>query len=218
MNYLYRSLLVKCNVHQRRFDILREERAQGIIDEWKLNRLTEALMSDLWQTWCLFCRRLLHQSCRGGVCLDMSVVYPRITTSDNSWKRIGFEASRAGLSCSATGHTNFFMRREPTWGDRDKIVSLINALNPQNKSRLLSAFGLPLKDLNHLQSARNAGAHKNVETMKELISQMVLHYNIVTLKNPSDLAWAIKNGTGNFAFYNWLYEIRIIAKNAVQSK
>lgn len=213
MNELYRSFNSRCHNYLLKVDDLRGKRAE--MDIWTFNRLTEGLMSDIWQNWCCFCRQLIHISCRGGASLDQKVLPPRASTFDNSWKKIGYEAKNKRHHLTA--HTSFEMRFEPTWGDIDKIIDIVNFLDPINKPILVTAFGMGLDSINHLQAARNAIAHKNVETITNLRRDMILHYHITNIKNPSDLAWALKRNTTTFGFYHWIYEMRIIAKEAVKT-
>ncbi|MCL6744449.1 hypothetical protein [Kosakonia sp. R1.Fl] len=215
MNELYKSFISRCNVYQHKVDSLRISRPS--MDEWTFNRLTEGLMSDIWQHWCHFCRKLIHNSCRGSICLDRKIVSPRLISLDNSWERLGYEAKRRNQHKTINGHHSFLVRNEPTWGDIDNIVDIIIALDPTNKNQLLSAFGMSLKDINHLQLARNAAAHKNVETMSNLSHDMILYYNFTQLKNPSDLAWSIRQGTTSLAFYVWIYQMKTIAYHAVRT-
>lgn len=215
MDNIYRNFIHRCSVYQTKIDHLRFNRVE--YSDWEHSRLTEALMSDLWQNWGHFCRSLIHKSCRGAISADTSIIIPRVICSDNSWQRLGYEAKNRGRPLKANGHCGFLVRFEPTWGDLDVLVDIILALNPNNKNCLLAAFGMGLKDINYLQLARNACAHKNVETIKHLISNTHLYYDVTKLKRPSDLAWSMKIGTHSFAFNIWLYEMRVIAKNAIQT-
>lgn len=214
MKILYKALISRCAVHETRIDELRKLRPS--LDDWTFDRLTESLMSDIWQTWCLYCRNVVHASCRGGECLNGAIIVKRTSVHDNSWKRLGYEArNRKNInSTSVNGHHNFLMRYEPTWGDLSVMIDVIQAINPINKNQLLIAFGMGLTSINHLQKARNACAHKNVETISELSSQMVIHYNFSHLKKPSELAWSFLRGSHTFAFHNWLFEMRTIAMHA----
>lgn len=215
MDEIYRNFIHRCSVYQGKIDMLRFNRAN--YDEWTYSRLTEGLMSDLWQNWCHFCRSLIHKSCRGAICTDATIFGPRTKSSDNTWQRLGYEAKTKNGPQKVNGHIGFLMRYEPTWGDIDNIIDIIINLDPINKNCLLAAFGMGLKDINYLQLARNACAHKNVETIKGLINETQLYYDVSSLKKPSDFAWSVKRGTHSFAFNTWLYEMRVIAKNAILS-
>ena len=215
MDNIYKNFIHRCSVYQTKIDHLRFNRAK--YDDWEYSRLTEALMSDLWQNWCHFCRSLIHKSCRGAISSDSSTIIPRLICNDNSWQRLGYEARQRGKPLKANGHNGFLIRYEPTGGDLDVLVDIILALKPHNQSCLLTAFGMGLKDINYLQLARNACAHKNVESIKDLINNTHLYYDVSQLKRPSDLAWSLKTGTHSFAFNTWLYEMRVIAKNAIRT-
>jgi hypothetical protein len=160
---------------------------------------------------------LLHPSRARTISSDNSTIIPRLIYADNSWQRLGYEAKQRGKPLKANGHNGFLIRYEPTWGDLDVLVDIILALKPHNQNCLLTAFGMGLKDINYLQLARNACAHKNVETIKEFVNNTHLYYDVSQLKRPSDLAWSIKIGTHSFAFNTWLYEMRVIAKNAIRT-
>lgn len=214
MRDMYKAFVSRCSVHQKRIDELRSRR--GSLDTWTMSRLTESLMSDIWQTWCLYCRNIAHISCRGSICLDGNAFSARISHPDNSWRRLGYEAQnrRNQNRITNNGHQTFLMRYEPTWGDLDVMLEIIQALAPVNQNTLSSAFGMGMVSLKHLQLARNACAHKNVETITQLSQQMKIHYQFNNLKEPSDLAWSFLRGTTTFAFYNWLLEMKTIARFA----
>ncbi|MCL2894279.1 hypothetical protein [Brenneria tiliae] len=220
MKKIYFHFMRACNRHSLRIEKIRLEREK--MNRWEFDRLTESIMSDMWQSWCLFCRDVLMKSCRGAVSLDDSFIEERTShaISDyNSWKRIGYEASKNKHPDKIinSGHNNFFMRFEPTWGDLDCIIRIIQTLHPSNETHLLSAFGSG-QVLKHLQCARNACAHKNVELIYSLNNEMRPYYKFRKLKSPSDLSWCHKRNESVFAIIDWLYEMRKIAKEATRSR
>ncbi len=126
----------------------------------------ESFLSDLWQVWGRFCRDLTVSSCTG--CID-GLGNPVAGTHPN-WEAVSYIAWRQnnGSPPSVVG-TNSILRKEPTWGHVDKLIDVINALNPSNKSKLLLALGTVPK-IEHIRLIRNCTAHKNMETFADVIA------------------------------------------------
>ena len=181
-------------------------------ENWRIAYLTESLISALWQLWCTFCRQTIFLSCSGTISRQNNVIAAR--HGDNSHRRLGYEAK-----CATRGQnlkpakTIQYLRQEPTWGDQDKIIDIITILNPANSNSLLSAFGLPVAGPKHLQTVRNACAHKNVETMSQ-VHLLTMHYINSNLRTPSDLAWQISISNNSCGIYSWIEDLTIIANQA----
>ena len=182
---------------------------QSTLKAWEFNYQTEVLISDVWQSWCHFTRKLLMSSCRGTIARDNSTVSARI--NDNSWQRLGYEAKQASVQHNATpsGHINFLIRKEPTWGDLNNISRIIVGLAPNNATNLLGVYG-SFHQLKDLQLVRNACAHKNIETLSSLVP-LNSRYNFGSLDCATDVAWAKIHGSNDFAIEHWLYEMNLIA-------
>ncbi len=176
---------------------------------WRLRLLTEGLLSDLWQDWNNFSRTVLLMSCQG--CITRNAAKIQRRPCDNSWQRISYEAKCASQDRAAVhGRINRFKSQEPTWGDTGKVVKIIHGLNPTNKGRLISAFGLSVSGPTHLQLVRNACAHKNEESMKA-VRQISIHYISQPLQQPSELVWQFHKRTKTVALYSWISDLQIIA-------
>ncbi|MGZ5221862.1 MAG: hypothetical protein ACXWC7_17375, partial [Chitinophagaceae bacterium] len=136
--------------------------------DWEFRFLSESLLSEIWQSWCLFSRILLLKSLRGCKVRDGGGVNARL--GDNSWNRICYEASYAVRRRNVTpaGHHSFKMRQELTWGDPNVFIQAVQHFSPPNQAALLSAYGMPLDGIKHLQKVRNSCAHKNIENILEL--------------------------------------------------
>lgn len=189
----------------------------GILPSWQHRYLTESLISEIWLTWCLFSRHLIHKSLRGTKARDNRPVTPR--SGNNSWQTIGHQSRRAARLDNLTPTPNtFHMRHEPTWGDTRCIINIINTLAPANQAQLLTAFGLPLQGPQHLQLVRNCAAHKTIENLIELRANLSLTYLIHTKSTPAEVAWALKAGTPDLAINAWINDMRVIADVATSSK
>ena len=180
--------------------------------KWKLNFLTESLIDNLWQDWCNFCRNIVILSCNGAYSKNNNYIPPR--NSDNSTERIAYEAKCAALNNRLRPNRVIQnLRSEPTWGDQDKIIQIIQTLQPYNYQTLLSAFGLPVYGIKHLQHVRNACCHKNKETMRQ-ISQFFIYYYIVDVSTPSDLVWHVNTYSQTYGIYHWIDNMWTIANIA----
>lgn len=184
-------------------------------NEWEINYLTEVLISDIWQAWGNFCRELYFSSCRGTRSRDGGIILGM--PGNHSWQRISYEARQAafGQNTTVAGHQNFPMRKEPTWGDVDVFIKIVNAIQPSNSVTLLSIFG-SFTDIKHIRRVRNACAHKNVESIGD-ISMLASNYSFPKLSYATDMAWKIKPGDADFAIEIWLFEMNLIADHATST-
>lgn len=214
LQILYRWFDRRCRSYEAKVNDLFQNRAH--YTEWQFRFLSDALLSEVWQTWCLFSRILILKSVRGCKARDGNSITGRY--GDNSWKRICYEASHSVRSRTITssGHANFQMRYESTWGDIDIFIKVIQYFSPANQSALLTSYGLPFDGIKHMQKVRNSCAHKNIETILDLNSLNTI-YDFSKVKCPSDVMWATKRGTNTLAIEQWLYEINLVADNATSS-
>ncbi|MFQ1930149.1 hypothetical protein ACK34T_11655 [Aeromonas veronii] len=209
---LYSKFDSRCRSYNQRITEIKSNELK--LRKWEFNYQTEVLISDIWQSWCHFTRKLIMSSCRGTIARDNSIINAR--TADNTWRRLGYEAKQASIqhNITANGHINFLIRKEPTWGDLSNVSRIITGLGPSNKNNLLGAYG-SFSQLKDLQLVRNACAHKNIETLNSLIP-LSSRYNFGSLSCATDVAWAKKNGSNDFAIEHWLYEMRQISDLATE--
>lgn len=179
------------------------------VEDWQFCYLTEVLISDVWQAWCHFCRELFLSSCRG--CTARNGEKITAISGDKSWMRLGYIAKQASQNRNSTpgGHLNFAIRKEPTWGDLDVFLRIVDTIRPDNYQTLLFSYG-SFSSLKHLQRVRNACAHKNVETISD-ISLLSTDYGFGRLGAATDIAWKNRLNSGEFAIEIWLYEMNLIA-------
>lgn len=181
-------------------------------ERWRTRLLTEALISDIWQCWGHFCRWLVLNSCRGTISRKGAAIAAR--PDENTWQVIGHVAREAlrGKKQSANGSISSY-RQEPSWGDKDKLIDIVQALGPSNQQTIVTAMGLPLFGPTHLQKVRNACFHKHAENMREVRS-LLIHYAAGTINSPADLAWEIVIGRPTLAIYSWIDDMIVIAEYA----
>lgn len=208
MKKLYGWFDRRCKSYSSRINLLRSRK--GAIPDWEHRYLTESLMSEMWQSWCHFNRLLLLRSLRGGTARDGSAIVARV--SDNSWRRIGYEAKQASQSLppKPTKHLNFMMWKEPTWGDLDAYIRIVIGLNPSNSTVLLSSFGIPYVGVKELQLVRNCCAHKNVENIFGL-QALSATYDVRGVRFSADFAWVKEISSHNVAIEIWSYHMNLMA-------
>lgn len=191
---------------------LRSEKAH--LESWRFRYLSEALISDIWQAWCLFVRGVVHLSCCGCITRSNNVVNKRF--ADNSWQRIGYEAQQAAQRRRPLPSRKLtFLRQEPTWGDINKLLEIIVILKPCNELQLLSSFGLPLRGPKHLQIVRNACAHKHKENIGN-VGTLLIFYRTPPLAHPIELVWQFETASGEIALYKWIDDLETIASLATK--
>lgn len=169
----------------------------------------EGWLSEVWQVWCRFCRRVVLESCAG--CRTTSGATH--AQSHPSPGVVSFIAVRqkSGVPPGTTG-SNMLLRIEPTWGHIDKLLDVIQAVNPPNRAALLSAFGtVPLID--HVRLVRNATAHRNAQTLAEVLA-FQSQYKGRSVRHPLHaLFWQDPIGSRTLIKAR-LDDMRIGAKNA----
>lgn len=175
----------------------------------------EGLISVLWQSWSHFCREVVISSTTGCSTAGGRVLAPSVTPPN--WERVSYIAmqTKGGGKPILPGRTNSVRRFEPTWGDVGALANVISATKPANSSQLLSAFGLGQKVV-HLQRVRNAAAHRNSETMKDILSFAHAYNLLRTPRHPSEAVYWVDAASRDYAIEAWAAEMRTIASLAVQ--
>jgi len=208
LHVVYRWFDRRCRSYEKKVNELYLNKSS--YHDWEFRFLSESLLSEIWQSWCLFSRILLLKSLRGCNTRNGCSINARV--GDNSWNRICYEASNAfrGRAITSTAHQSFKMRHELTWGDPNVFIRTVQHFSPPNKAALLSAYGMPLDGIKHLQKVRNSCAHKNIENIIELRALNSI-YNFSSIGSPVDVIWSTKRGTNTLAIEQWLYEVNLVA-------
>lgn len=102
------------------------------------------------------------------------------------------------------------LKKEPTWGDVQRIQSIIRVLDPRNASHLVSCFGLVSRGPMHVQIVRNAAAHRNYQTFDN-VKSLRRYYNSKPMRHPVEVVIWSEPASRDFAFVDWVDEIRILA-------
>jgi hypothetical protein len=171
----------------------------------------EGLSSATWQYWGRFCRSVVIDSALGARTAGGINLAPCV----GSWEEvshIAFCVTKGRIP--VLGGTNSNLRVEPTWGDPNKLNTVINALNPGNKGTLLSSFGAS-SYIPHLQTIRNAAAHKHHQNTAEVLA-LRPYYQVARLRHPAEALLWLEDKTKSFAFLFWLEDMRMLGKLAVQ--
>ncbi|WP_219113997.1 hypothetical protein [Janthinobacterium sp. UMAB-56] len=169
----------------------------------------EGWVSDWWQVWCRFCRRIVIESSLG--CIGAGgAVFPSVHASEPHVSHIAWK-QKAGIAPTMPG-TNSILRKEPTWGDVDKLLEIIGAVNPANAPSLLAAFGT-VPNIDHLRLIRNAAAHMNAQTLGEVIALQPL-YRSTPIQHPLHALMWIEPTSGKTLAQALIQDMRIAARNA----
>jgi len=176
--------------------------------------LLEGLVSAVWQIWCGFCRNVIIASATGCTTKSGTLV-PGIVVP-LTWERVSYIAICAGNKNPVkNGYVNSRLLKEPTWGDVNKLIAIVNTLKPSNKTQLLTAFGSGLRGPMHMQIVRNANAHWNTETASE-ITAIRPYYTGSAIRHPSDTLFWIAPSVKDFAFIAWIDDLKLLGEIATE--
>lgn len=171
----------------------------------------EGLISATWQYWGHFCRSVVIESALGTRTAS-GVVLPACAAS---WQEVSYIALQAIKSKPPVpGGTNSILRKEPTWGDAGKLLTVISVLQPANQIQLSQSFGSS-SYVGHLQTVRNAAAHRHQQNTEDVLA-LRPYYLVSRLRHPSEAAFWIEQKSNTFAFLFWLEDMRLIGNLAVQ--
>ena len=169
----------------------------------------EGWLSEVWQTWCRFCRRAVVESCLGSVTCSGVILQPTYASEGH----VSFVASKQkrGVAPRALG-VNTVLRLEPTWGHVDKLLEVIQALAPPNAVGLSSAFGT-VPSIEHVRLIRNSTAHMNTQTMAEVMTVQP-QYVAFPVRHPLQALFWQDSVAGKPLIHARLDDMRVAAMNA----
>lgn len=201
----------------RRFDIA-DQFFKNVKDDWNARSryenwaLGEGLVSVTWQLWSMFCRQLIMASAMGCITRSGNVLTPCLAGITD--ERMAYLARCAVRKVPPKpGKTLTLRRLEPTWGNQNVMLDVVNCIHPQNERTLISAFGLPVRGPFHLQTVRNATAHLNNETLQE-VKKLCIYYQNGQIRHPIDLTIWTDNNTSTMAFWSWTDDMRTLGDQA----
>lgn len=176
------------------------------------NALQEGLLSNLWQSWNLFCRDILIASAQGA-----NTTAGVLTTSPYAGltvPEIAFVSRRLSRNENVGTIKPLLGRHlEPTWGDPVKINRISIGIGASNSGSLASAFGGVIL-VSDLQICRNACAHLNLDSLA-LVSAARVRYDDTSLRHPSDMMFWSDPSTKDFVWKSWIDEMMLTANFAV---
>lgn len=171
----------------------------------------EGLMSATWQYWCHFCRTVVVQSALGAKTAGGVVLPP----CANSWEEVSAAAILAAKNRPIVpGEMNAALRREPTWGDTNKLLNIVQKLPLANRLQLAQSFGASGYIL-HIQTVRNAAAHRHHQNTADVLN-LGPFYIVSRLRHPTEALLWLEQNSKNFAFLFWLDDMKMVAHMAVQ--
>jgi hypothetical protein len=176
--------------------------------------LLEGVLSRVWQTWCRFCRRIIIDSCQGTQDASGSII-PALAGahSEDLVSGAAIQAKR-GQTITWT-KANPVLRYEPTWGDVDVLLDIVNALGPGNATKLNAMCAMAGSGARPIQVARNAAAHDNHQTMNDL-RKLGTAYAIFSIDHACQSLFWIEPTTLNYLFPFALEQLGAAARYAIQ--
>lgn len=169
----------------------------------------EGLVSSLWQHWSLFCRRVVFASAIGCTTRTGKVISGCVSPA--TWERVSYIAWRANSGGRVQpSQLNSDLKKEPTWGDVQKLQSVIAVLSPYNATHLVSCLGSVSRGPVHVQVVRNAASHRNFQTFDN-VKNLRIYYNVKPIRHPVEAVIWAEPSSNDFAFKAWVDEMRIVA-------
>lgn len=170
----------------------------------------EGLISATWQYWGRFCRSIVMESALGATTANGNV----LLASAPSWEVVSHIAAQVKRGrLPVPGATNNILRKEPTWGDPNMLLTVISALHLPNEAQLKSLGSTAY--IGHVQTVRNAAAHRHHQTTAEVLA-LRPYYVVSRLRHPSEALFWLEQQTQTFAFLFWLDEMRLVGSLAIQ--
>lgn len=174
--------------------------------------LQEGLLSNLWQSWNLFCRDVLIASAYGA-----NTATGALTTSPYSGRpeaEISYVSTKLSKQQTIGTIKPLAGRHlEPTWGDAVKLNRISVGIGTSNSSTLASAFS-GVRLISDLQICRNACSHMNSETVA-LVAAARIRYEDTSLRHPSQMMFWTDPLTKDFAWKAWIDEMNLVSSFAV---
>jgi hypothetical protein len=97
--------------------------------------LLEGILSQIWQTWCRFCRTVVVESCLGTQQVSGASI-PGLPNALSDLHVSGAAISAWRKKKPTWKTTNSVLRHEPTWGDVDILLDIVRGLSPANSGTI----------------------------------------------------------------------------------
>lgn len=198
----------------------RVEALEEIFTDWCVNAppslrepdimFLEGLVSSLWQHWSLFCRRVIISSALG--CITRTGKSYSACVTPESWMRVSYISWRVHSRGRINPHEeNSDLKKEPTWGDVQKIQDVINTISPGNSGTLRTTLGSVSGGPIHVQLVRNASSHRNSQTYNRVLDLRVSYVTTKRICHPVESALWTDPLSSDYAFIAWKEQMRLIA-------
>lgn len=174
----------------------------------------EGLLSRIWQSWGLFCRACVVESCLGGVTssgMTITALAGAVSEADVSGAAI---RAKRSPRMPYWGSPNTVLRLEPTWGDVDVLCTILARLGPTNSLQLLAGFSAGHGSSTALQKIRNGAAHTNIQTIAAIhaISSAYIAHPIV---HPTHALFWIEPLSGDFLVTKAIEDLKLAGSAAI---
>ena len=174
--------------------------------------LLEGVLSRIWQAWCRFCRETIMESCVGTT--DLSGPVAGLATAI-SMPHVSAAAVQVKNRQRVTWvGQNTVLRMEPTWGSIDALIDIIRYLAPTNAAKLNGMCAVASPSAKVLQTARNAAAHDNTQTLADLLQLGTAYTTFPTNHACQSLFW-IEAATGGYLLPQAVEDLKDAATLAV---
>lgn len=182
----------------------------SILDEC----LLEGLLSRTWQTWNIFWRNCIIESCVGTTDAAGQIIAGLPSAVSEEHVSGAAIAAKKQPKGPYWGSTNALLRVEPTWGDVDVLTKILTRLVPTNSVKLLAALSSSHASAKALQTIRNGSAHNHAQNVSA-IENMRSAYVVFPITHPTHaLFWTVPH-SGEFLVTHAIDELKGAGKAAV---
>lgn len=177
--------------------------------------LLEGLLSRVWQSWSIFCRTCVIESCIGTTTANGKVVAALVDAASEHHVSSAAILAKSRPHPPYWGSTNTVLRVEPTWGDVDVLAKILTRLKPDNSLQLLAAFSANHRSVKALQLIRNGAAHNHNQNRAE-IQDMQSAYLVFPISHPTQALFWIEPQSRDFVGVHIIGELKDAGLAAIQ--
>lgn len=101
-------------------------------------------------------------------------------------------------------------RFEPTWHEKQSLITLSGRLGFSNNTGIIAAFSYPTRFMEDLPTVRNFFAHRCHDTARKVEGVAARQYGLAALEHPADLVNKTLTGRTEPLLIEWLIDMRAI--------
>lgn len=107
--------------------------------------------------------------------------------------------------------------QEPTWGARESIINIANALFSLtgNYNIILSLVSSYAQSIDHLHYTRNAIIHVDRYSMNNIKTNVLPHYTLTDINQPTDIIFAYPIADPVVAYKKWINDLSGFVENII---